>query len=53
MLDLALPTEYSPLTPPRTVRGADWFIGGRRYHETGRTPTERGERITLTLQERS
>jgi len=39
--------EYRTPAFAPTVPGADWFIEGRRYQETGREATETGYRLTL------
>lgn len=44
--DEPAPDGYSPAPHP-TIPGADWYIEGRRYRETGRTPTEDGYTMTL------
>lgn len=41
------PDGYGVADLRKTVPGADWYIDGRRYHETGREPTETGFTITL------
>ena len=42
----AFPTHYSQ-GRLGSIPGADWFIDGQRYRETGREATETGERLTL------
>lgn len=45
--DEAPPTEYATPAAHPTIPGADWYIEGHRYRETGRTPTENGYTMTL------
>lgn len=49
-VDEPAPTGYSPASH-QTIPGADWYIGGQRYRETSRTPTEGGYAMTLELAE--
>lgn len=47
-VDCDVPTEYATPGLRPTVPGADWFINGKRFSETGRTVTADGmERIHL------